>query len=103
MSREHMLPVWFFIGILLSIYGIIIFFTALGDWSQPSGAILSQLHPGLWGGIVLMLVGGFYVLRFRPGRKKRGLLYCLFEASQNRTSDRSTDLKLGSEPRKEEL
>jgi hypothetical protein len=100
MSREHMLPVWFFIGILISVYGIIIFFTALIDWSQPSAAVLSQLHPGFWGGIVLMLIGGFYVLRFRPRRKKRRLQYCPFEASQG---DRSSDLQFGSEPRKDEL
>jgi hypothetical protein len=98
-----MLPVWYFIGILLSIYGIIIFFTALVDWSHPSAAILSQLHPGFWGGILLMFIGGFYVLRFRPGRKKRGLLYCLFESKQNRAGDRSPDLEFGSEPRKDEI
>jgi FtsH-binding integral membrane protein len=68
-ERHHMLPVWFFIGLLLSVYGIIIFITSILAWSQPSAVILSQYHPGVWGGIVLMLIGGFYALHFRPGKK----------------------------------
>jgi FtsH-binding integral membrane protein len=68
-ERKHMLPVWFFIGLLLSAYGIIIFMTSIIAWSQPSAAVLSQYHFGVWGGIVLMLIGGFYVFQFRPGKK----------------------------------
>lgn len=70
-ERHHMLPVWFFIGLLLTAYGVIILITAITDWSQPSGAILSQYHPGFWGGIVLLIIGGIYVLQFRP-RSPRG-------------------------------
>lgn len=65
-ERHHMLPVWFFIGLLLTIYGAIILVTSLMDWSHPSTAILARLHPGVWGGVVLLLVGGFYTLRYRP-------------------------------------
>jgi hypothetical protein len=68
-ERHHMLPVWFFIGLLLSIYGVIILTTSLMDWSHPSAAVLSQYRPGVWGGIVLLLIGGFYVVRFRPRRR----------------------------------
>ncbi len=70
-ERHHMLPVWFFIGLLLSAYGIIILTTSITGWSHPSSAILSQYHPGFWGSIVLLLVGGFYVQQFRP-RPPRG-------------------------------
>jgi FtsH-binding integral membrane protein len=65
-ERRHMLPVWFFIGVLLTIYGVIILITSIADWSQPSLAVLSQYHPGLWGGIILLLIGSFYTLKFRP-------------------------------------
>jgi len=65
-ERRHMLPVWFFIGLLLFVYGAIILITALGEWSHPPAVVLSKYHPGVWGGIVLLLIGGFYVLRFRP-------------------------------------
>ncbi len=67
-ERRHMLPVWFFIGMLLTIYGVIILITSIVDWSQPSQAILAQYHPGLWGGILLLLIGSLYVLKFRPHR-----------------------------------
>ncbi len=67
-ERHHMLPVWFFIGLLLTIYGVIILITSIVDWSQPSQVILSRYHPGLWGGILLLLIGSFYVLKFRPRR-----------------------------------
>jgi len=68
-ERRHMLPVWFFIGLLLTIYGVIILITSIVDWSVPSQAILAQYHPGLWGGILLLLIGSFYVLKFRPRRR----------------------------------
>lgn len=67
-ERQHMLPVWFFIGVLLFVYGIIILITALTEWSHPPAVVLSSLHPGVWGGIILLLIGGFYVVRFRPRR-----------------------------------
>lgn len=69
-ERRHMLPVWFFVGLLLTIYGAIILFTSLREWSHPPAAVLSQYHPGVWGGILLLLIGGFYVLRFRPRRQQ---------------------------------
>lgn len=67
-ERHHMLPVWFFIGVLLTIYGVIILITSIVDWSQPSQVILAQYHAGLWGGILLLLIGVLYVLKFRPRR-----------------------------------
>ncbi len=70
-ERRHMLPVWFFIGILLSVYGAIILVTSLSEWAHPPAAVLSRLHPGVWGGVVLLVVGGFYALRYRP-RGPRG-------------------------------
>ncbi|MGD0481779.1 MAG: hypothetical protein ABSA42_16510 [Terracidiphilus sp.] len=70
-ERRHMLPVWFFIGLLLTIYGVIILVTSIVDWSEPSQAILAQYHPALWGGILLLLIGSFYVLKFRPRRPSR--------------------------------
>jgi len=69
-ERHHMLPVWFFIGLLLTVYGIIILTTSLDAWSVPSTTVLAQYHPGVWGGVVLLAVGGFYLFQFWP--RKRG-------------------------------
>lgn len=66
-----MLPVWFFIGVLLTLYGIIVLITAIEDFSRPPQAALAQYHAGIWGGILLILVGGFYVIRFRPRKSRR--------------------------------
>lgn len=68
-----MLPVWFFIGVLLTLYGVIILVTALSEMSHPPAVVLAKYHAGIWGGILLILLGGFYTLRFQPrsGEKKR--------------------------------
>lgn len=68
--RQPMLPVWFFIGVLLTIYGVIILITAIHGLSHPSTAVLSQYHAGIWGGILLLLIGSFYTLRFWPRKDK---------------------------------
>ena len=70
-GQKHMLPVWFFIGVLLTLYGIIILATSLMDWSHPSSVVLAQYHAGFWGGILLLLIGTFYTLHFRPHRRGR--------------------------------
>lgn len=69
-ERRHMLPVWFFIGLLLTAYGVIILITSLIEWSHPPAVELARYHPGVWGGVILLALGGFYTLRFRP-RKRR--------------------------------
>jgi hypothetical protein len=70
-NRAHMLPVWFFVGVLLTTYGVIILFVALVDFHRPSGVALSQYHPDLFGGILLVLLGGIYTWWFWPRRRKR--------------------------------
>jgi hypothetical protein len=71
-EHRQMLPVWFFIGLLLTAYGVIIEVTSLSEWSHPPAVVLSRYHPGVWGGIVLLLIGVFYVVHFwpRPGRQR---------------------------------
>ena len=72
MSKEtHMLPVWFFIGVLLAIYGVIILVMAVLDFNQTTQAVLAEYHPGLFGGVLLILLGGFYTFWFWPGRRKK--------------------------------
>lgn len=68
-GRQHMLPIWFFIGWLLTMYGIVILYTGIREWHSPPAVVLSQYHPAVWGGILLLLIGGFYVVRFWPHRR----------------------------------
>lgn len=70
-TGQQMLPVWFFIGLLLMIYGIIILIEAVCDWSEPSSVVLARYHAGLWGGVLLLLIGSFYTLWFWPRNRKK--------------------------------
>ncbi len=68
--RHHrMLPVWFFIGVLLLVYGVIILLTSLRSFDQTGAVVLANYHAGIWAGVVLILLGGIYTLKFRPRRR----------------------------------
>lgn len=64
------ISIWFFIGVLLTVYGSLIL--AYGLYELASGTtanvILANLHAPVWWGGLLLALGLFYGLRFRPGR-----------------------------------
>ncbi len=68
------ISIWFFIGILLFIYGVIILvaniFEALYN-TFGRKVVLSNLHFGIWWGILLVILGLLYSIGFRPGKKKQ--------------------------------
>ena len=67
-EKRHIVPVWFFVGVLLLIYGCLIFVSGLAEWSNPPSTVLAELHaPVSWGGLLIIL-GGVYVAVFRPRR-----------------------------------
>jgi hypothetical protein len=67
MSEGHrMVPVWFFVGVILLIYGVVILATGLYEFSQPSATVLGNLHPAVWWGALLTIVGGAYVYLYMP-------------------------------------
>lgn len=68
-EHHEMLPVWFFIGALLLVYGIIILGVGLCELSHPAPVVLGRFHAGIWGGILLILLGGFYTIRYWPRRR----------------------------------
>jgi hypothetical protein len=73
MESEHQIPIWFFIGTLLGIYGLIIFVTgiylAVCPPPEDQRVALSYLHADIWWGAMMTIIGAFYVIRFWPGRK----------------------------------
>ncbi len=73
MEHHHhqMLPVWFFIGALLLVYGVIILTIAIREFAHPAPVVLANDHINLWIGAVLTLLGSFYTVRFRPRRRRR--------------------------------
>ena len=73
MEHDKQIPIWFFIGVLLTVYGVLIFASGLYGWFNPppkaAQVALWELHADVWWGILLTVVGGVYVTRFRPGRE----------------------------------
>jgi FtsH-binding integral membrane protein len=65
--RGH-IQIWFFSGILLLVYGVLIAGTGLWELSHPlpNPPVLYQLHPPIWWGSMMAAVGLIYILRFRP-------------------------------------
>lgn len=73
-TQEKQVPIWFFIGTLLSVYGVIIAGAGVYGWMHPpeKKVALWDLHADVWWGALLCLFGLVYVLRFWP-RQGEGL------------------------------
>jgi len=63
---QGMIPVWFFVGVILLIYGVIILATGIYEISHPPGTKLANLHPAIWWGALLTIVGAVYVYVYMP-------------------------------------
>ena len=61
------IPIWFFIGILLTAYGALIFGYGLYELSTGTMAV-PNYHASIWWGALMLVLGLFYDLRFRSGR-----------------------------------
>ncbi len=72
MHRQGLVSIWFFVGVLLLIYGVLI--TASGIYglvSPPARpVVLGELHAGIWWGALLLVLGAVYTVRFSPRRQK---------------------------------
>ena len=63
------ISIWFFIGVLLTVYGTMIL--GYGLYELKVGTMVVQnYHASVWWGAVLLLAGLFYGLRFRPRRNE---------------------------------
>jgi uncharacterized protein YjeT (DUF2065 family) len=72
-TENREISIWFFCGILMLAYGLVLVITGLSEFHAPPPnelllPWLQPLHPTLWWGAFLTLSGGFYTVRFRPGR-----------------------------------
>jgi hypothetical protein len=71
-SQEGRISIWFFIGLLLLVYGLLILGAGIHDLLVPPAVqpVLANLHFGIWWGGLLTVLGGIYSYRFSP-RKER--------------------------------
>jgi hypothetical protein len=61
------ISIWFFIGALLLIYGVVITATGLVNRDATGQTVvLAEMHADIWWGILLLVLGGFYCVKFYP-------------------------------------
>jgi hypothetical protein len=78
---EHQVPIWFFIGGTLLIYGLMVLGAGVYGLAYPSEVLLKLkasnpdaswffLHADIWWGALMTVIGAFYCIRFWPGRQE---------------------------------
>jgi hypothetical protein len=71
MKPTNQIPIWFFIGGLLAVYGVLILAYGVFALFRPPAAppALAELHPDLWWGGLLIGIGGFYTVKYWPWKE----------------------------------
>jgi hypothetical protein len=64
------MSIWFFAGVMLLAYGVVIFSAGVWEISHPLPypPVLAGLHAPVWWGALLIVAGAGYVVKFRPRR-----------------------------------
>jgi len=67
-SKPESISIWFFVGILLAFYGLVITAEGLYHLVVPPAreVVLAWLHADLWWGALLFAAGLFYGYHFAP-------------------------------------
>jgi hypothetical protein len=74
-GRGEALSIWFFVGAITLLYGLVL--TPYGAWewftnhppaNEQALPWLIAFHPTFWWGLLLLLFGAFYTLKYRPGK-----------------------------------
>jgi hypothetical protein len=70
MHNEHQIPIWFFIGLLLTVYGVLILGCGIYNiFSPPEHPVkLANLHMDIWWGILLLVIGLIYSIKYKPSK-----------------------------------
>jgi hypothetical protein len=68
---KGLISIWFFIGVLLLAYGIVICAAGIYNFYVPPEhtVVLQNLHAAIWWGAFLIVIGAFYTYRFFPKGK----------------------------------
>jgi drug/metabolite transporter (DMT)-like permease len=69
-SKSEPLSIWFFVGVILSIYGVLV---VLSDFLPHERAtVLAQIRPALWWGAITTVCGAvFLAIGVRQVRRSR--------------------------------
>ncbi|HWG20981.1 MAG TPA: hypothetical protein VG225_10650 [Terracidiphilus sp.] len=65
------ISIWFFNGVLLTVYGAMIFAYGVFEFvvHRTANVVLANLHAPLWWGALMLALGLFYDVKFWPGKK----------------------------------
>ncbi len=66
-DKKGMRSIWYFVGLLLSVIGLIEIAAGISDLVIPSAGLarLANLHANLWWGIIILIAGVVYILKNR--------------------------------------
>ena len=64
--RRRSFEVWFYIGALLSIYGLMLTGAGVYQWVHPPDTVLAGAHATFWVGVMLLTVGLAYTILYWP-------------------------------------
>lgn len=60
-----MKPIWYFVGLILLIAGLILVGAGIYSLIYPTDEkkVLANLHPNLWWGVLMVIVGLIYLIK----------------------------------------
>jgi FtsH-binding integral membrane protein len=71
-DQQKQIPIWFFIGALLALYGLIIAGYGAVTWNHPPPPNMPEkiykLHAPVWWGVMMAALGLFYLVKFWPSK-----------------------------------
>jgi hypothetical protein len=67
-ETKPMKPIWYFVGLMLTAMGAVVLVSGLIDYSgeRTAKTVLSQLHPAIWWGAIMIVAG---LILFLTNRK----------------------------------
>jgi len=70
--ETHSISIWFFIGVLLVVYGAVILGAGIYGLFVPPAhpVVLNNLHFSIWWGALLLIFGAIYTIKFFPKKSK---------------------------------
>jgi hypothetical protein len=68
--KNSPLSIWFFVGILLTVYGALIFCYGISELvtGHLAPVVMANLHTPIWWGGAQLALGIFYLAKFRPAK-----------------------------------
>ncbi len=66
---KHTIAIWFFVGMLFLVYGALILGAGIHGLFVKTDVAMEWLHLPIWWGALLLGIGAFYTIRFRPDKR----------------------------------